>query len=80
MAPESPGLEVLGRWLVIVGVALAVIGGAIWAISRVGGWPSLPGDIVIKRPGFTFYFPLASCLVVSIVLTLIFCLINLMRR
>jgi hypothetical protein len=80
MPPDDPGFGMLGRWLVITGIALAVVGAVIWVVSRYAGWPSLPGDIVIKRSGFTFYFPLASCLIASIVLTLILYLINLIRH
>ena len=80
MLPETPGMGVVGRWLMVAGIAIAVVGAILWGVARLGGWPSLPGDIVIKRPGFTFYFPLASCVIVSIVLTLIFYLINVLRQ
>jgi len=38
-------------------------------------WPKLPGDIVIKKEGFTFVFPLTSSIIISIILTIIFNLI-----
>jgi membrane protein implicated in regulation of membrane protease activity len=58
----------LGRWLVIAGVLLIALGllaqsGALTWIGR------LPGDIRIERPGFSFYFPLTSMLVISAVLS-----------
>ncbi len=57
--------------LIIAGVALVIIG--IVVIYAKGSFPlgNLPGDIVVKRPNFTFYFPLATSIIVSIVLSLI---------
>ena len=66
----------IGNWLIILGLAILVIG----IIAKTGalGWLGhLPGDIHIKREGFQFYFPLASMIVVSIVLSLLY---HLFRR
>ena len=54
----------LGLFLVILGIALTLIGKIPWL-------GHLPGDITIERERFTFYFPLATCLIISIVLTLV---------
>lgn len=66
----------LGLLLVALGVAAVIVGLLVWA-----GWLSwfgrLPGDIRIEREGVRFYFPLASMILVSLVLTLI---LNLLRR
>jgi len=60
-----------GRFLVILGGAL-VLAGLAWPwISRLG-LGRLPGDIVVQRPGFSFYFPVVTCVLVSVVLTLLF--------
>ncbi len=61
----------LGRALIVIGIAIAIIGALI--VSGVGkGWLGrLPGDINITRPNFSFHFPLATCLILSAVLTLI---------
>jgi hypothetical protein len=68
----------LGRILVGLGLLLVVAGGALWGLSRLGmSWPRLPGDVVVQRPGFTFYFPLGTSIVVSVVLSL---LLYLFRR
>ena len=60
-----------GKLLVIVGVVLVVVGGLLW--SGVGkGWIGrLPGDIHYTKGNFSFYFPVVTCLLLSIVLTLI---------
>ncbi|MGE5508123.1 MAG: DUF2905 domain-containing protein [Chitinophagales bacterium] len=71
------GLPALGRVLVLAGVALAAAGLALMVLGRLPGlgrFPlgRLPGDILIKRENFVFYFPLTTGLLVSAVLTLLF--------
>jgi hypothetical protein len=62
MADFSP----IGKWLVIVGLTLAGAGAFIWASSRIPFLGRLPGDIKIESEHFKFYFPLASCLLLSV--------------
>jgi hypothetical protein len=71
----------LGRLLVILGVLLVAIGGIIILLGR-SGLPigRLPGDILYKGKNSTFYFPLASSILISIVLSIILFLIGRMRR
>jgi Protein of unknown function (DUF2905) len=64
----------MGRALVVAGVVLALVGLAIMLGGRVPGLGRLPGDIVVRRGSFTFYFPLVTCLLVSLLLTLLFSL------
>jgi len=64
-------IGILGRLLIVVGVALALLGGLIWLLSRVSLFGRLPGDIRIERPGFTCLVPLASMIILSIVLTVV---------
>ncbi|HYW92443.1 MAG TPA: DUF2905 domain-containing protein [Gammaproteobacteria bacterium] len=59
------------RALIATGVLLVVLGVAWPWLSRLG-LGHLPGDIVIRRRGFTFYFPLTTSILVSLVLSLIF--------
>jgi hypothetical protein len=70
-------LTELGRWLIILGVGLLVLGLLLTVVGRVPGLGRLPGDIVIQRENFTFYMPLGTMIVVSLVLTV---LINLIGR
>jgi hypothetical protein len=65
------GLETMGKWLLIVGGALALSGGLLWLLSKVGFLGQLPGDIRIERPGFSCLIPLASSILLSIVLTIV---------
>ena len=65
----------IGNWLIVVGIVLVVAG--IVAKSGVFGWfGQLPGDFHIKREGFQFYFPLASMIVISIVLSLVLAIVR----
>ena len=65
-----PDIGTLGKWLIVAGLALALIGGGLWLAGRAGlPLGRLPGDIRIERPGLSVYFPLASCLLVSLLLT-----------
>jgi len=59
------------RWLVTVGVILIVVG-LIWPWLARLGFGRLPGDIVIERENFRFYFPVTTMILVSLVLSLIF--------
>lgn len=69
----------MGRWLVIIGISLLAVGLLVLAIEKFAGGGKLPGDIVIKRENFTFYFPLATSIIVSIVLSIIIYIINRLR-
>lgn len=67
----------MGRFLVLLGLALVVVGllvssGARWPVF--GKLGRLPGDIVIDRPGFRFYFPLTTSVLLSVVLTVVLAL------
>lgn len=65
------GFDTIGKTLVIMGVALAALGGLVWLLSKVPFLGNLPGDIRIERPGFTCLVPLASSIVLSILLTIL---------
>ncbi len=72
-----PNLEVLARWLVIIGIGIAILGGILWLLSRIPGLSSLPGTIKIEGSGFTCVIPLLAMIVISVVLTI---LLNLAAR
>ncbi|RME42137.1 MAG: DUF2905 domain-containing protein [Chloroflexi bacterium] len=66
------GFESIGRLLLLSGAALFVLGLILIAAGRVGfPFGRLPGDIVYRRDNVTVYAPLVSCLVASVVLTLL---------
>jgi len=61
-----------GKILLVAGLILAGIGLLLMLSGRVGWIGRLPGDIIIKRENFTFYFPLVTCILISVVLTVLF--------
>lgn len=58
------------KFLILVGVVL-VVSGLLWPWLSKLGLGHLPGDIVVKREGFSFYFPITTMILISIALTLI---------
>jgi hypothetical protein len=63
----------MSRTLIIIGL-LIVAAGVLWPwLQKIG---RLPGDIVIKRDGFAFYAPIATCIVISVVASLILWLLR----
>jgi DUF2905 family protein len=69
----------IARILIILGAALIAIGLVMLGIQKLPFAGRLPGDIVIKRENFTFYFPLATSIIISIVVSLILYLISKFR-
>jgi len=61
----------LGKMLVIVGLLTAAVGALLWSGLGRGWFGRLPGDIHYTKGNFQFYFPIVTCLLVSIVLTII---------
>jgi hypothetical protein len=71
----------IGRMLVMLGVALVVIGGIVMLLGRTGlPLGRLPGDVLYRGKNATFYFPLASCILISVVLSIVLFLIGRLKR
>jgi hypothetical protein len=62
----------VGRMLIVVGVLLVAVGVVLVLAGRIPGIGRLPGDIHVQRGNWTFYFPLATSIVLSVVLSLLF--------
>jgi hypothetical protein len=65
-------IESLGRTLIIFGIVLIAIGSIFFVFGKIPWFGRLPGDIIIKNGTTTFYFPITTMIIVSIVLTLLF--------
>ncbi|MBD3296190.1 MAG: DUF2905 family protein [Candidatus Omnitrophica bacterium] len=65
-------MQVMGKYIIFAGLILVFAGLVMVLASRVPWLGRLPGDIVIRREGFTVYFPLATCILISIILSIIF--------
>jgi hypothetical protein len=61
----------LGKIFVLVGVVLVVFGLILYLGGKIPWLGRLPGDIYVERERFTFYFPLATCLIISVIITLV---------
>ena len=61
----------MGKMLIILGILLVILGLAITYGPRIPWLGRLPGDILIKRENFTFYFPVVTSIIISIILSLI---------
>ena len=65
-------LASLGKWIVIVGIALVVVGGLVWLLGRAGlPLGRLPGDIRIEGENVSCYAPIVTMIILSVVLTIV---------
>jgi len=64
----------IGKFLVIIGIVILLVGALLWSGFGAGWLGRLPGDIRIERGNTVFYFPVVTCIIISIVLSLIFSL------
>lgn len=65
-------LTSLAKYFIYTGVFLLIVGSLLYFLGKLGiGVGKLPGDILIQKDNFTFYFPLVTCIIISIVLTII---------
>lgn len=69
----------LAKILIFFGAVLVVIGVVLLVFQRIPFLGRLPGDIIIKRDNFTFYFPITTSIVLSIILSIIFYLVGKFR-
>ena len=65
-----------GKLLIILGAVLIGVGVIVLAAGKIPWLGRLPGDIIIKRENFTFYFPLMTSIILSVILSLIFIFLN----
>jgi len=65
----------MARFLILLGLLILAVG-LLWPFLSRLGLGRLPGDIVIQRDNFTFYFPLMTCILVSVLLSAVFWLFN----
>jgi len=61
----------IGKFLILVGIIIILIGALLLLSGRIPYIGRLPGDIIIQKKNFTFYFPLATSILLSILITLI---------
>ena len=64
-------LQDLGRIIIIFGIVLIVLGAALWLFGQLPFIGKLPGDILVQKPNFTFYAPITTAIIISIVLSIL---------
>ncbi len=69
----------LAKMLILLGLSLALLGVLLLVAGKIPFLGRLPGDIVVERPGFRFYFPLGTSIVLSVLLTLVFWILSKIR-
>lgn len=69
----------MAKIIIVIGIVLVVIGLVMLFIQRAPFLGKLPGDILIKRDNFTFYFPVTTSIIISIIISLILWLIGKFR-
>jgi len=73
------GPQQFGKWLIVAGIVIALFGVLVIVLGRFGLF-KLPGDLEFGSKNWRIYFPIASCIILSIILTFILWLINYFRR
>jgi hypothetical protein len=61
----------LGKWLIIAGLGLALLGGLMWLLGRIPFFGNLPGDIRLQTQNFSCFVPIVSMIILSILATII---------
>jgi hypothetical protein len=60
-----------GKLMVVAGLLLAIVGAVLWKFGGFGPLGRLPGDISVQKENFSFQFPIVTCLLLSLVLTIV---------
>lgn len=66
----------LGKVLIITGIILIIAGALFLFVNKIPFLGRLPGDITVQKKNFSFYFPLTTCIIISIVLSIIMWLLG----
>jgi len=69
----------VGKLLMIAGLVITALGGLLWLMGRMG-WVRLPGDLVFGGKSWRVYLPIGTCIVLSILLTLILWVVQRLRQ
>ena len=71
-----PDFSGIGRILIVIGLLIAAVGLVLSFAGKIPWLGRLPGDFFFRGKGFSFYFPLTTSILISVILTLILWLIN----
>ena len=68
----TEGIQHAGKFLIVLGIVIIVIGGLLLFSGKIPWIGKLPGDILIQKKNYTIYFPLATSILISLIISLIF--------
>ncbi len=71
MRAKRVGVQDLGKLIFLLGLVLTAVGAVLWKTGGLGGFGRLPGDLMVQKGNTSFYFPIVTCVLISVVLTLI---------
>lgn len=69
-------MSVMGKWLILLGLVIVACGVIITFAGKIPWLGRLPGDIHLKRENYSFYFPLATCILISAIVSLVLWLLR----
>jgi len=72
----ADGIQYIGKFLIILGIVIIAVGSLLLLSGKISWLGRLPGDIIVQKKNITFYFPLATSILLSILLTFIFWIIG----
>ncbi len=72
----EPNLQPLAKLIILFGIIIVVIGGILAFFNKIPFIGKLPGDIHIEKKNFSFYFPITTCILLSVILSLILYLVS----
>lgn len=73
-------LQEAGRVIIVIGIVLIVTGSFLWFFGKLPFLGKLPGDIIIQKEKFSFYAPITTSIIISVILSLIFTLVSYLRK
>ena len=65
-------MQEVGKFILIIGLVLVAVGALLWRFPNLFGWVGrLPGDVSVQKGNFSFYFPIVTCILISVIVTLL---------
>jgi hypothetical protein len=65
-------MQEVGKFILIIGLVLVAVGALLWRFPSLFGWVGrLPGDVSVQKGNFSFYFPIVTCILISVIVTLL---------
>ena len=69
--PYMDEIRAISKFIILAGLLLVLVGGVLYLAGKITGIGRLPGDICVRKGNFSFCFPLTTCILVSVILTLV---------